>query len=54
MAEHLDLPQVTYVVDADITPEGLIVKKENEDSVQTLAVEGKCVLTVLRRSSPAI
>ena len=47
MAEHLGLPQVTYVVDADITPEGLIVKKENEDSVQTLAVEGKCVLTVL-------
>lgn len=48
MAEHLGLPQVSYVIDAVRQENGnLIVKKENEDSVQTLEVEGKCVLTVL-------
>ncbi len=47
MAEHLGLPQVSYVIDAEKTATGFIVKKENEDSVQTLEVEGKCVLTVL-------
>ena len=47
MAEHLGLPQVSYVIDAERTATGFIVKKENEDSVQTLEVEGKCVLTVL-------
>lgn len=47
MAEHLGLPQITYVIDAEVHNNEYIVKKENEDSVQTLAVEGKCVLTVL-------
>ncbi|MBO4403553.1 MAG: electron transfer flavoprotein subunit beta/FixA family protein [Bacteroidales bacterium] len=48
MAEHLGLPQVSYVVDAQLTDHhSLIVKKEDETCVQTLEVEGKCVLTVL-------
>ena len=47
MAEHLGLPQVSYVIDAQRNGSKLIVRKENEDSVQTLEVEGKCVLTVL-------
>lgn len=47
MAEHLGLPQITYVIDAEVHNNEYIVKKENEDSVQTLAVKGKCVLTVL-------
>ena len=48
MAEHLGLPQVSYVVDAQKTEKGtVLVRKENEDSLQTLEVEGKCVLTVL-------
>ncbi len=47
MAEHLGLPQVSYVIDAQKTDHGFVVKKENEDSVQTLEVDGKCVLTVL-------
>lgn len=48
MAEHLGLPQVSYVIDAVRKDDGnFIVKKENEDSVQTLEVEAKCVLTVL-------
>ena len=48
MAEHLGLPQITYVCDAKLMPNGnLQVHKENEDSVQVLEVEGKCLLTVL-------
>ncbi len=47
MAEHLGLPQVSYVIDAEPIAGGFRVKKENEDSIQTLEVEGKCVLTVL-------
>jgi Electron transfer flavoprotein, beta subunit len=48
LAEHLGLPQVSYVIDAEKKDDNtLIVKKENEDSIQILEVEGKCVLTVL-------
>ena len=48
LAEHLDLPQITYVADAKHLDNGnLLVHKENEDSVQVLEVEGKCLLTVL-------
>ena len=48
LAEHLDLPQVSYVVDAKVLDnDHLQVRKENEDSVQVLEVEGKCLLTVL-------
>ena len=48
LAEHLDLPQITYVADAKRLDNGnLLVHKENEDSVQVLEVEGRCLLTVL-------
>ena len=48
LAEHLGLPQITYVVDAKMQDNGkLLVHKENEDSTQVLEVEGKCLLTVL-------
>ena len=48
LAEHLGLPQITYVADAKLLDNGnLLVHKENEDSVQVLEAEGKCLLTVL-------
>ncbi len=48
LAEHLDLPQITYVASIERLDNGhLRVRKENEDSVQVLEVEGKCLLTVL-------
>ena len=48
LAEHLGLPQITYVADIKLMDNGhLQVRKENEDSVQVLEVEGKCLLTVL-------
>ncbi|MBP5396545.1 MAG: electron transfer flavoprotein subunit beta/FixA family protein [Bacteroidales bacterium] len=53
MAEHLGLPQVSYVTDARKEGDKLIVRKESEESVQTLEVEGPCVLTVLASAFPA-
>ncbi len=48
IAEHLGLPQVSYVMGLDVKGEGkYIVKKETEEGYQTLEVEGKCVLTTL-------
>mgnify|MGYP003311994564 FL=1 len=47
MAEHLGLPQISYVIGAEKTANGFLVKKELEDGVQTLEVEGACLLTVL-------
>lgn len=53
MAEHLGLPQVSYVTDARKEGDRLVVRKESEESVQTLEVEGPCVLTVLASAFPA-
>lgn len=48
LAEHLDIPQISYVIDVQKKNDNtLIVKKENEDNIQVLEVEGKCVLTIL-------
>ena len=45
--------QVSYVTDARKEGDKLIVRKESEESVQTLEVEGPCVLTVLASAFPA-
>ena len=47
LAEHLDLPQVSYVQEAHIEKQTLIVKKQTEEGYQKLAVDLPCVLTVL-------
>ena len=47
IAEHLGLPQVSYVVGLDVKDGKYIVKKETEEGYQMLEVEGKCVLTTL-------
>lgn len=47
MAEHLDLPQVSYVAGLDIKDNKYIVKKETEDGYQILEVESPALLTVL-------
>lgn len=31
MAEHLDLPQITYASDAELSEDGVLVKRENDD-----------------------
>ena len=49
IAEHLDIPQITYVsaVDYDTEREVLVVKRQFEDRYQTLEVKGLCLLTIL-------
>ena len=53
MAEHLDLPQVSYVVDLKYEGRHVIVKKETEDGYQMLEAETPCVLTVLASANQA-
>lgn len=49
IAEHLDIPQITYVsaVDYDNERETLVVKRQFEDRYQILEVKGMCLLTIL-------
>lgn len=47
MAEHLGLPQVSYVAGFDVKDGKFIVKKETEEGYQILEVEGPALLTVL-------
>lgn len=54
MAEHLQLPQVTYVTDLQYDGGNLLrIKKETEEGYQMLAVEMPCVLTVLASANKA-
>jgi len=49
IAEHLDIPQITYAqeVDYDSAREVLKVKRQFEDRMQDLEIKGKCLITVL-------
>lgn len=49
IAEHLDLPQITYAaaIDYDAARETLIVKRQFEDRYQTLEVGTPCLITIL-------
>ncbi len=50
IAEHLGLPQISYVADITKTTEGFIVKKETEEGYQKLAITTPCLFTVLASS----
>lgn len=49
IAEHLDIPQITYAAAIDYNAEkgALIVKREFEDRYQMLEVRGTCLVTIL-------
>ena len=47
IAEHLDIPQITYAAAIDYEDGALIVKRQFEDRYQTLSVKGQCLVTVL-------
>ena len=53
IAEHLDLPQVTYVEDVRYEGQKLTVKKSTEEGYQMLEVGTPCVLTVLSSANKA-
>ena len=45
IAEHLDLPQVTYGLEAEADGGALRVRKEVEEGVEVIAVRTPCVVT---------
>jgi len=54
MAEHLGLPQISYVTGLEFDGKNtLTVKKETEEGYQMLSVEMPCVLTVLATANKA-
>src|SRR5574344_949005 len=54
MAEHLDIPQISYVTDLKYDGKQFFtIKKETEEGYQILEVEGTCVLTVLASANQA-
>ncbi|MCQ2270932.1 MAG: electron transfer flavoprotein subunit beta/FixA family protein [Bacteroidales bacterium] len=54
MAEHLQLPQISYVTNVEYDgKKNLTVKKETENGYQMLSVEMPCLLTVLATANKA-
>ncbi len=47
IAEHLDIPQVSYVCGFDLKDDKYIIKKETEEGYQLLEVEAPALITVL-------
>lgn len=47
MAEHLGIPQISYVADVQYDGKKFTVKKETEDGYQILEFQGKALLTCL-------
>jgi electron transfer flavoprotein beta subunit len=47
LAEHLGIPQVSYVTSASFADGVWSVRKETEEGYEDLEVDGKCLLTVL-------
>ena len=50
MAEHLDLPQVTYAVEAEVDGDKIKVKKEVEDGFEVIGAAMPCLITVTKPS----
>jgi electron transfer flavoprotein beta subunit len=48
IAEHLGIPQVTYVENVEINGEELKVKRALEDGYETIRVKMPCLLTVIK------
>lgn len=47
LAEHLDLPQVTYVEEVEVNGKDVAVKKSTEEGYQIVETQTPCLLTVL-------
>lgn len=53
IAEHLEMPHVSYVKEVKRTATGLEVKRALEDGYQRLALKTPCLLTILAEIHPA-
>ena len=50
LAEHLDLPQVTYAVETTAEESRVVVKKETDDGFEMVGVNYPCLITVTKPS----
>lgn len=48
IAEHLDLPQVTYVQGVEVQEDGLLINRALEDGYELIKVQGKVLLTAIK------
>ena len=48
MAEHLDLSQITYAVEATAEDDRVVVKKEVDDGFEMIAAKFPCLVTVTK------
>ncbi|MCL1974656.1 MAG: electron transfer flavoprotein subunit beta/FixA family protein [Firmicutes bacterium] len=48
IAEHLDLPQVTYAVEAKVVDNTVVVKRENDDGYAMIEMTMPCLVTVTK------
>ena len=48
IAEHLDYPQVTYAVEASVSRDEIVVKRESEDGYEVIGVSSPCLITVTK------
>lgn len=48
IAEHLDYPQVTYAVEASVSGDEIVVKRESEDGYEVIGVSSPCLITVTK------
>ena len=53
IAEHLNIPQVTYVQDVKVEGDSLIVKRALEDGYQVVEVKTPCLLTAIEELNEA-
>ena len=48
IAEHLDIPQVTYVQGIKVEEDGLVINRALEDGYELIKVEGPVLLTAIK------
>lgn len=48
IAEHLEIPQVTYVQDVKVEEDGLLINRALENGYELIKVEGKVLLTAIK------
>ncbi len=48
IAEHLDLPQITYAVEASVEGDKVVVKKETEEGFELIGAKMPCLVTVTK------
>ena len=50
LAEHLNIPQITFAIEASAEPDRVVVKKETEEGFEMVAAKYPCLVTVTKPS----